>query len=277
MPVRLVCFAGTSLAVEYHGKRPAAIVEFLCRDLFYDDQALPLITFRLLPADVSGQLHLYQNDELVLRSDSEAEIANVLLGKICYYLAYFSQGGLLFHAGGVARQNKGMLLPGAIGAGKTTLIAWLVNRGFDYLTDEMVFVPPQTWMMHALTRPLNIKPAAGPVLRALYAEREQPGSIYRSDSVELVSPTVFNPNNQFSQPPLSLIVFPRYRAGHDFMWQPLSKAQAGLELMKCLVNARNLPEHGFAEIACLARSAPAFKMTYAGFEQIEPYLEKLIP
>jgi hypothetical protein len=79
-----------------------------------------------------------------------------------------------------------------------------------------------------------------------------------------------------SEPPLGLIVFPRYLPGSDLALRPLSKAQAGLALMECLVNARNLPGHGFSEIARLARRAPAYKLNYADFDQIGERIEMLL-
>ena len=61
----------------------------------------------------------------------------------------------------------------------------------------------------------------------------------------------------------------------EFELRRLSRAQAGLELMQCLINARNLPDHGFPEVTRLARAMPAYKMTYANFAQIEPHIFRL--
>jgi len=55
---------------------------------------------------------------------------------------------------------------------------------------------------------------------------------------------------------LSLIIFPQYLPGGDFTTRSLSKAETGLELMQCLINARNLPEHGFPEVVRLAKRVP---------------------
>jgi hypothetical protein len=73
-----------------------------------------------------------------------------------------------------------------------------------------------------------------------------------------------------------LIIFPCYQPAAQFDLQPLTKAQAGLELMKCLINARNLPGHGFAEISRLVKIAPAYKMSYANFEQVDNTIERLL-
>jgi hypothetical protein len=47
------------------------------------------------------------------------------------------------HAGCVAREGRGVLLVGMSGSGKSTLTAALVADGWDFLTDDMVFVARQ--------------------------------------------------------------------------------------------------------------------------------------
>ena len=96
--------------------------------------------------------------------------------------------------------------------------------------------------------------------------------ILSTDTTDLIPPALFAPNTTLSEPPLGLIIFPNYQANGEFELRQLSKAEAGLELMQCLINARNLSEHGFPEITRLVRSAPAYKMTYADFAQIEPHI-----
>jgi hypothetical protein len=71
-----------------------------------------------------------------------------------------------------------------------------------------------------------------------------------------------------------LILFPHYQPGASLNWRPLTKAQAGLHLMECLVNARNLPDHGFAEVARMAKMAPAYRLEYSRFDQLWPLLDQ---
>ena len=46
--------------------------------------------------------------------------------------------------------------------------------------------------------------------------------------------------------------------------------------MQCLVNARNLPGRGLSEIARLATTAPAYRVAYASFDQIEDWIAPLL-
>jgi hypothetical protein len=45
--------------------------------------------------------------------------------------------------------------------------------------------------------------------------------------------------------------------------------------MGCLINARNLPEHGFLEVTRLARTVPAFSLRYGDFAQLEQWVVTL--
>ena len=278
MPTRVITFAGSTLSIEYQGDRATRIVNFLYRHISTDGGEAAQANYRLLPAPQGGtdELALYDDENLLGRSKDEAEIADLLLGNSCYKLAYHSRGGLLFHAGGLARQGKGLLLPGTMGAGKTTLAAWLVSRGFDYLTDEMVYIPHQANAMQGLTRPLNLKHPSRPVVQAWFDYETQAARFYSAAATDLIPPALFRPNNQLSQPRLRLIIFPRYQADSEFSLKALSKAQAGLALMQCLINARNLADHGFPEITRLTKSVPAYKMSYASFEQIGDRIETIL-
>jgi len=269
----------TSLREEYakHLRDQAKILQFLFDDLPAADSAPPQVNYQLYFDDDAGQLTLKKDGDSLLQSDSEASVVDTLLGNACHQLAWHSRGGLLFHAGGLAWQGGGLLLPGTMGAGKTTLTAWLLGRGLNYLSDEMVFIAENSDIMKALPRPLNLKRPARSVLKnQLDYTSQHPAEIYSAFTTDLVPPHLFNPATRFSAPPLRLIIFPRFQADGEFSLQRLSKAQTGLELMKSLINARNLPGHGFAEISRIAKRVPAWKMSYSGFEQIGDTIERLL-
>jgi hypothetical protein len=276
METRLITFAGNTLAIEYSSERLARIVAFLYQHIPPAGDSPPCLTYRLLCEDGAERLALYRGDTLLYTGRSEAILAELLLSDTCHHLAAYSRGGPLFHAAGLAWGDQGLLLPGGIGGGKSTLAAWLVTKGWDYLTDELVFVPEGTEAMQTFTRPLNLKSPARAVLQDRFDFEGNAPRILSGPHSFLVPPTLLKPANRLSQPPLSLILFPHYLPDGDFLLRPLSKAQAGLELMQCLVNARNLPEHGFPEVARLARRVPGCKMSYAHFDQLGECVESLL-
>ncbi len=270
---RLVTFAGSSLTLTTNDPVFDPVIDLLFDSVAALPDGQPPAGYHLL-AD-SGTFTLLKNDTQLYRGDSLPALADLLLGHGCHDLADRSCGGLLFHAGAVARNGRGVMFPGTMGAGKTTLTAWLLTYGFNYLSDELVFVPSGADSIEALPRPLNLKKPARPVLQPFLDFEAQADKITSTAFVDLVPPTLLNPETRFSRPPLSAIVFPTYQAGAAFQWVPLSKAQAGKALMECLVNARNLPGHGFDDIARLARRIPACRMTYSHFEQVGDRVEAL--
>ena len=276
MPTRLISFAGSTITIEYDADQAAHLVDFLYHFILpvANGQPTPHKAYHLQASD--GQLRLYEKESGLCRTGPAAVVAEYLLGETCYQLAQQSQGGLLFHAAGLARQNKGLLLPGTMGAGKSTLAAWLVSRGFDYLSDELVFIPDGTDTMRCFARPLNLKHPSRLALQDQLDYAAQSEHILTTPALDLVPAYLFNPNTTVSQPPLKLIIFPHYQAGAEFDLSSLSKAQAGLAAMQCLVNARNLTGHGFAEISRLAAQVPAYKLDYACFSQIGHHIETLM-
>ncbi|GEM_PF-540093 len=280
---RWLSFAGSTVAVEYSSPQAAQIIDFLYQNIQANEQIAPHATYRLVceskePLDNNpkAQFTLYRDETLVYEGDSEAVLAERFVGDTIYHLVDQSQGGLLFHAAALSWQGHGILLPASSGSGKTTLTAWLLTKGLSYLTDEVVFIPHHTSTMQTFTRPLNLKRSARPVLHAIFDFDSHAADILSSDYADIVPSTLLGQANPLSEPAVKLIIFPLYQADSDFVLQPLSKAQVGLELMQYLVNARNLPEHGFPEIARLARTVPAYKMRYGSFQQVETHLQSLL-
>jgi len=60
------------------------------------------------------------------------------------------------HAAGVARDGKALIIAGASGAGKSTLTVELLRNGFDYLSDEAVFVSVSSGMVRGFPRAIAL-------------------------------------------------------------------------------------------------------------------------
>jgi hypothetical protein len=151
--------------------------------------------------------------------------------QLMLWMAYENSGCLAaFHAGAVGRAGRCILLPGAGGAGKSTLIGALTATGFDYLTDELVLLMPE-----GDVSPMPISPALKkgawdllsqeyPMLRAAPTHLQPDGTAVR----------YLAPGSSEDERPLryevSAVVFPKYRAGSPSQLEPISRARALVEL-----------------------------------------------
>ena len=133
---RVISYGGSAVAVEYTGARAAGIVDFVYRYAPTGGDTLPHVTYRILPDEATRRLVLYRDNTLFYQGESDVALADILMGDSCRHLVDRSGGGLLFHSAALMWEGRCLILPGTIGAGKSTLTAWLISRGFSYLTDR---------------------------------------------------------------------------------------------------------------------------------------------
>ncbi len=270
---REVHFANSAVTVEHEGERAAAVIEFLFQHIDAAGPAQPHMSYQL--RQQADDLIL-QRDQLTLyRGPSAAECADILMGDSTRELADRSGGGLLFHAAALAKHRRGLLLPGRIASGKTTLSAWLTTRGFDFLSDELIFVPAGSITLHALTRPFNVKSPARSVVRPYFDFDRHAAQLLSTPRGDLIPVEVLRPENELGTVDLKIIILPKYSPEADFEWRALSQAQAAFALVDSLVNARNLPDHGMPELARLARAFPVYQLIYSDFAQLTHRVEEL--
>jgi hypothetical protein len=271
---RIVTFANSTVAIEYADARAARIVDFLFRDAPTSESPTPHVTLRIAPSVDGDRIALYADETLTFESESDAVFAEYLLGQVGYHLADKSQGGLVFHSAALGWRGRAVLVPGGIGRGKTTLTAWLVNKGLDYLTDELVFVPNDADAISALTRPLSLKERV--IAQNFFDFERYSQEIFSAPGSDLIPARLLgNVTPNVSRRP-GLWLFPHYQLDTQPEFLQLTPAQTAFSLLECLINARNLPEHGMSQVVRLAKLAPAYRLRYAHFDQIENEIDRLL-
>jgi len=269
-----VGFGGATVRLEADDAAAARILEFLCAPMALPAAGDPSATFRLGAATTPGALAIYQDDAMLYRSRSESSVAAIFLERVLEHLIRACTGGVLLHAAAVARAGKALVLAGKTGAGKTTLATWLVCRGFDYLSDELLCLDTQAMSVNGFARPLHLKKPA----RALFAgviDMDGGDAVMESPLGTHVSPARIGARVVRVARPCALVL-PTYRAGARFDMRPLSKAQAATRLMGSLVNAREQPQHGFEDVLGAVHAVPAFAMTYSDLEEAGAELEAVL-
>lgn len=276
MPARIVSFAGRSVAIEYDTPEGREITDFLYRDLAPADSEDPHVTFIIGRRD-DRQLTLHRGEERLYEGDSKASLASILVGETIHHLTDKSDRGLTIHAAALCRDGSGIIMPGKSGAGKSSLTTWLLGRGFSYLTDELVFIPESSLLIEAFTRPINIKSHGMKAISECFDFEANEAETMTSRHVTMIPHRLLNRHTATGPVQLSLIIFPHHQADTELEFQRLTKAQVGLSLMECLVNARNLPGHGFGEATRVAREVPAYSLTYGSFDQLGDKLDAILP
>jgi hypothetical protein len=265
-------FAGVRVALRLDHSPAAPLVEHVLGDVQIRGRGAADVTLHITPGKRADRAILRRGGQRLYEGECNGALALAVLDQTVRGLVEGARRGLVLHAGAVTRRGKAILLPGDAGAGKTTLTAWLMGRGFDYLTDELVFLRDRSMICEPFRRALNVKQANGPALDGIVKFATPPAALRTPQGYLLAPP---RRRRGAAAGRVHTLVFPRFRAGAAFSLRGLSPAESGLRLMSALVNTRLRHDRGFAAITHLARACPAYALSYGHVAQLDRHLGEI--
>jgi hypothetical protein len=167
---------------------------------------------------------------------------------------------LILHAGAIEQDGVGLVFPGSMEAGKTTLAAGLVRAGFGYLTDEGVAIDRENLSIHPYPKPLSIDRGAWRLFPELEPQAGLGTNAYKADQWQ-VPPADIRPGALGRSCGVDVIVFTTYEEGAETSIEPLRRAEALVELAK---NTYKFDVQGAPALDVLAevvRSAACYQLT----------------
>lgn len=111
----------------------------------------------------------------------------------------------IIHGGAVARNAKAAIIAAPPGSGKSTLIAYLVAHGYEYLSDDLVPLRADG-MVAPFPLPIGVKPGAAPDLAPFYPSLD---ATSRNDRLQLLTHDV---SFLTAPQPATALIFLRYVA-----------------------------------------------------------------
>jgi hypothetical protein len=271
-------FFGMSVAVRYDQAEILDLLDFLFADLRGQSTGSVVTVLEIFKPQPE---RLYTitgaGSEPLFYGKQGTQFAAILFDQVIHSLLCTLKNGVALHTGAVSRQGMTILLPGKSGAGKSSVTAWLTANGFSYLTDELVFLPDDgSGRVIPFPRPLCIKTGSAAVIKKMLPEKRQ-GDIWEDAQGAVIPHRLLNHDFILSTASPALFLFPEYRNSSPLHTERISGARASALLMACDVNARNLIDHGFRQLAGLARSVPSLRITYSSFAEFSAVLLDLLP
>lgn len=168
---------------------------------------------------------------------------------------------LIVHAGAVASGGVAVVFPGPSGAGKTTLVAGLVQAGMGYLSDEAVAFDGDPPLAYPYPKPLSIKAGAHQVLPHL--EPHGPPSTERYFGAEWHVPVSSIRANALVGPCRpTLVIAPRYRSGASTTLLPMTPMESMLLLAGNAFNLRLHGQRGLSQLGKVVRHAACHQLVF---------------
>ncbi|HXF71801.1 MAG TPA: hypothetical protein VNO79_04225 [Actinomycetota bacterium] len=214
----------------------------------------------------TGLLVVDRDGVCVQRGRTEASIVDFVLWDAGTRAVERATDLLALHAGAVALDGRGVLLPAPPDSGKTTLTAALTRAGFSYLSDEVAPIDPGTGLLRPFPRALWMDARAIDRLGGLWERLPEELRALRRAQYH-VRPEDLRPDPVGGDVRVHLVVAPAYAGGREVRLEPLSRAEA---LVLLAENAFNLERFGGRGVEVLARvvaGARCFRLRMGDLEE----------
>lgn len=177
---------------------------------------------------------------------------------------------LVIHAAVIEKQGKVLLLSAPPGAGKSTLCAGLVCRGWRLLSDELAFVRLDgTANVVPLARPVCLKNRAIDVMRSFSPEAKIgpvcPDTAKGSVAHMLAPQDSVDRSNEEAE--INWVVFPRFIQGAVTSLTQRSKAQSFLNLARQSFNFNVLGDEGFEALNHVITKSTCYDFQYSNLDE----------
>lgn len=174
---------------------------------------------------------------------------------------------LIIHAAAIERDGFTAILPGLPGAGKSTLCAALIHRGWRLLSDELTLISRRDGAIHPLVRPVSLKNESIAIVKGF-----APGAVFSRAAHDTAKGTVA----LMRAPQASIeqmtdgkarpgwVILPRFEPGAATTLEPMPKAAACMELATQSMNYAILERQGFELLTAALDGCLCYRFTYGG-------------
>jgi len=183
-------------------------------------------------------------------------------------IAQYAHQFLILHAAVVEKDGIAAILPGNPGAGKSTLCASLVARGWRLLSDEMALIPANDNILTPIPRPVALKNNSIDLIKSF-----APNVVFGDSYHDTAKGTIAH-----MQPPANsieradepaaprLLIFPLFDSNADVSMTRYSKTQSFLKAVEYSFNYDFLGPDGFNRMNRLITACNCYNFTYPSVE-----------
>ena len=184
---------------------------------------------------------------------------------------------LLLHAAIVERHGRALLLPGASGAGKTTLCALLVARGWRLFSDEFAVIDPRGGHCRPVPRALSLKNDGIALARRMFPDAVFAPAFAGAPKGTLsymAAPGDAVRRSDEAAPP-ALVVLPRYVHDAGFAAHALDPVRIHAALAGHAMNYGALGIDGFRCVAAIADKVAGWQLTYGDTDRALDWFDEI--
>jgi hypothetical protein len=201
----------------------------------------------------------YRGDELRLKSSSVARLVEFAAWDIHACVPEKTRDYLLLHSGAVSRRHgDAALIAGPADVGKSSMVAALLGRGFDYLSDELGAIDPVTERAFPFAKLISLAPDAIDAMPEIERRRGGPGNPPDGRDAGLAPADLGASVAPASD--VRWLVFPSFDRGGPPRLMELPRAEAVRRMAELSFNLYRYEERGVVLLSRIADRARAFAL-----------------
>ena len=248
-PTLYVGFGGCQVAVQANAPEVLAGIQCSFLEMLSSEPTKTVGWLEVEKKD--GKYHLLGNIEAPIEGDSLANILHCLNHEVVRQLIQARPDLLWFHAGAAVYGGSAVVLPGAWGRGKSTLVTNLYARGWTYLSDDIVPIDLNSGKVIPFPKTPKVRQGPGRQMPRHHL-RELKRAVVYLDPKTVCRETI----------PIGALVFPTYNLLAPTELLPYSPATAALELLQSCLNFANHRQAAVRYLCELLKGLPAFRLSF---------------
>ena len=230
----------------------------------------------------------YREGQRIGKSTDWWQLFRFLEWQLDIFLAAAVTKSFLLHGGAVAKNGEGSLFLGESGSGKSSLTLAMLERGYQYYTDDLVIIDPKKAELSPFPKPFSLKdPSLFPALQEKSPawlgpnESRSPDRRKRTGRndklVWYIHPADVRPDAVgTASVPVTNIFFPIYDPQSEPHIEPLTSGQAMRRLFINTVNFDLIGPGGLGLVSRLVKSARCFKVVVNGPDATAALIEQIV-
>jgi len=185
---------------------------------------------------------------------------------------------LIIHSAVLEKNGKAIILPGAPGAGKSTLCAAMMLRGWRLLSDEMALISPSGQRVRPIPRPVALKNDSIEIIRAFDKSAVLGPKSYDTSkgTVAHLRPTHDCITRADEDVNVRFVIMPKYQKDSHTKFMQLAKPEMLNQLIRNSFNYNVMRESGFDAACKLLDQSECFDLVYSDLGDVIKHLDELV-
>lgn len=221
-----------------------------------------------------GEFTLSLDGRVAKRAGTISDLVDMLLWEVNRAAIARERRRLLVHAAAASWNGMGVVMPAPMSSGKSTLVAGLVQRGFQYLSDEAAVFDPQTGDLLPYPKPLSLEPPSMAALDGVHRYLP-PEYAWNTCMQYQLGPDDLRTGSIGRACPVGLVVAPQFEAGAATELEPISGATAVRLLAENAFNFRRFGGRGLPILASVVVEAQCFRLRMGDLRSAVDAVERL--